>query len=489
MSSSSSSVRTDYDVVEYPHRAFAQTQPDRLAVLGMLFGMQPALPDRCRVLELGGGSGGNLIPLADLYPNSTFYGVDLAQTAIDQGNKRIAALGLTNIRLEQMDVTNFPADAGEFDYIIAHGLFSWVPEPVRDKVLRICQDHLAPQGIAYISYNAFPGCHIRRMWRDMMLFHTRQFEDPKLKVEQGKGMLNLVANGCTRNDPGHLLAKDEMKKRGHLDDAAIFHDDLSGCWQPFYLTEFLSLAGAKGLRYLGEAAYSDMQPTTLTPEALAQFEPIREQDPVAFEQYMDFFKMRKFRQTLLCRATVPAQPAAAVDRMRQFHFSAPIQQVPVQDPNAPPGTTSFRHGINDVTVTTNNPVSLPALRLLAERWPASVSFDEMAAVAGDPQALAAVLHTFYSSAFINIHSIPRPVANSASAKPEVWRVARLEASIDKAIPHLHHGSIELEDDATRHLVTLIDGSRTRDDLAPFAGGLQQLEGTLAKMARAGILIR
>lgn len=484
----SSGVRTDYDVVEYPHRPFAQTQPDRLAVLGTLFGMQPALPDRCRVLELGGGSGGNLIPLADLFPNSTFYGVDLAQTAIDQGTKRIAALGLKNVRLEQMDVMNFPAAAGEFDYIIAHGLFSWVPEPVRDKVLQICQDHLAPQGIAYISYNAYPGCHIRRMWRDMMLFHTRQFPDPKDKIEQGKGMLNLVANGCTRNDPGHMLAKDEVQKRSQLDDSAIFHDDLAGCWQPFYLTEFLSLAGAKGLRYLGEAAYSDMQPSSLTPEALAQFGPLRDQDPIAFEQYMDFFKMRKFRQTLLCRDTAPTSPADP-DRMRLFHFSAPIQQVPVQDPNAPAGTTSFRHGINDVTVTTNNPVSLGALQILARRWPATASFDELAAASGDPATLAKVLHTFYASAFVNPHSIARVAANAAAEKPEVWRVARLEASIDKAIPHLHHGSIELEDAPTRHLVTLIDGTRTRNDLAPFAGGLQQLEGTLAKMARAGILVR
>lgn len=483
-----STVRTDYDVVEYPHRPFAQTQPDRLAALGILFGMQPALPDRCRVLELGGGSGGNLIPLADLFPNSTFFGVDLAETAIQQGEKRIAALGLKNVTLQQMDVMNFPADAGEFDYIIAHGLFSWVPEPVRDKVLRICQDHLAPQGIAYISYNAYPGCHIRRMWRDMMLFHTRQFADPKDKIEQGKGILSLVANGCTRNDPGHMLAKDEVQKRSQLDDSAIFHDDLSGCWQPFYITEFLSLAGAKGLRYLGEAAYSDMQPSTLTPEALAQFGPLREQDPVLFEQYMDFFKMRKFRQTLLCRDTVPAQ-AADPARLRSLHFSAPIQQVPVQDPNAPPGTTAFRHGINDVTVTTNNPVSLPALRLLSERWPASASFDELATVAGDAATLANILHTFYASAFVHVHSIPRNAANRASDKPEVWRVARFEASLDRAIPHLHHGSIELEDDATRYLVTLVDGTRTRNDLALYGGGLQQLDATLARMARAGILIR
>ncbi|BDC50319.1 hypothetical protein F183_A26350 [Bryobacterales bacterium F-183] len=484
----SNPVRTDYDVVEYPHRPFAQTQPDRLAVIGTLFGMQPALPDRCRVLELGGGSGGNLIPLADLFPNSTFFGVDLAQTAINQGQKRIDALGLKNIRLQRMDVMEFPADAGEFDYIIAHGLFSWVPDFVRDKVLQICQDHLAPQGIAYISYNAYPGCHIRQMWRDMMVFHTRQFTEPNDKVQQAKGMMNLVANGCTRQDPAHMLAKDEVEKRSKLDDSAIFHDDLSPVWQPFYVTEFLSLAGAKGLRFLGEATYSDLQPTTLTPEALAQFGPMRDADPVIFEQYMDFFKMRKFRQTLLCRASVPVQPADP-NTLRSFHFTAPIQQVPVQDPNAPPGTAAFRHGINEVTVTTNNPVTLPALRMLADRWPSSSSFTELAAASGDGDALCPILHSFYASSFLNLHSIPRKLGGRGSDKPEVWRVARFEATLDRGIPHLHHGAIELEDDATRQLVSLMDGTRTRAELALYGGGPAQLDATIAKMVRAGILIR
>lgn len=159
----------DYDAVEYPHAPITTADPDRIAVMGALFGMQPVAPSRCRVLELGCGSGGNLIPLADRHPDSTFFGVDLSPAAIAQGQRRIDALGLTNLRLEQMDVMDFPPAAGEFDFIVAHGLLSWVPPPVRDRVLAIAGRHLAPQGIAYVSYNAYPGCHLRAMWRDMML--------------------------------------------------------------------------------------------------------------------------------------------------------------------------------------------------------------------------------------------------------------------------------------------------------------------------------
>ena len=163
---------TEYDVIEYPHRPFAQLQPDRLAVLGTMFGMASPDPACCRVLELGCGSGGSLVPLAALHPGSSFLGIDLARTPVEQGRRRIDALGLANLRLEQMDVMAFPPEAGEFDYIIAHGLFSWVPEPVRESILRLCHRHLAPQGIACISYNTYPGCRIRQVFRDMMLFHT-----------------------------------------------------------------------------------------------------------------------------------------------------------------------------------------------------------------------------------------------------------------------------------------------------------------------------
>jgi SAM-dependent methyltransferase len=481
--------QTTYDVVEYPHRPFSQTHPDRLSVLGTMFGMQPAKPEKCRVLELGGGSGGNLIPLADLYPESTFYGVDLAETAIQAGRSRIEKLGLTNIRLDAMDVMNFPEDPGEFDFIIAHGLISWVPEPVQKRILEICSRHLAPQGIAYISYNAYPGCHIRRMWRDMMMFHTRQFSKPEDKIYQSKSMLQLVAQGTTRDDAAHQLAKEELDRRLELTDSAIFHDDLSPFWFPFYFHEFAAMAASHGLQYLSEASYSDMQPTGLTEKAMAALDSVgRSGDVILWEQYLDFFKVRRFRQTLVCRQNLPLQRTVDLKLLDTFHFSGPIHVVPVQDPNAPAGTMAFQNTINHVTVTTNNPVSVGAMTLLSQAWPASRSFAELAAVVPDVDVLRQVLHTFHSSAFLNFHASPRPGVSEAGDKPVAWRVARLEATLDNAVPHLHHGSIELANANVRKLVTLLDGTRSRADLVAMGVDENYLSETLNKMTRAGILV-
>ena len=87
---------TPYDEVRYPGRFYPQTSPERLATLGTLFGLNPAPVDHCRVLELGCGDGGNLLPLAELLPRSSFLGIDLARAAIEH------------------DLDTFRADDGSF---------------------------------------------------------------------------------------------------------------------------------------------------------------------------------------------------------------------------------------------------------------------------------------------------------------------------------------------------------------------------------------
>src|SRR5438093_4154914 len=138
--------RTTYDEVLYPSHTHSQTHPDRLATIATLFGMTPAPVDGCRVLELGCGDGGNLIPMAFGLPGSEFVGIDLAARPIGSGQALVEALGLKNITLRPLDIMQISSDFGRFDYIIAHGLYSWVPPAVQDKILAICKANLAPEG-------------------------------------------------------------------------------------------------------------------------------------------------------------------------------------------------------------------------------------------------------------------------------------------------------------------------------------------------------
>ena len=177
-----------YDEVLYPAAVFPQTHPNRLATIAFLRGMQPAPIDRCRVLELGCGIGSNLIGMAFQLPASDFIGLDLAKRPIASGQALVKELGLQNIKFHSMDVSEASSEQfGRFDFIIAHGLYSWVPQPVRERILAICREMLNPQGVAYISYNAYPGNHLRDFVRGMMRFHTARIEGSVEKVGKRAG--------------------------------------------------------------------------------------------------------------------------------------------------------------------------------------------------------------------------------------------------------------------------------------------------------------
>jgi cyclopropane fatty-acyl-phospholipid synthase-like methyltransferase len=148
--------RTTYDAIPYPSNPFRQTRPERLAAIAKLFGLDAPPAERCRVLEIGCSMGGNLVVMAQDNPESQYVGIDASSRQIAEGWKTVEALGLGNLQLKHMDVLDVTEDLGRFDYVICHGVFSWVPARVQSKILEICQRQLAQNGIGYISYNTYP---------------------------------------------------------------------------------------------------------------------------------------------------------------------------------------------------------------------------------------------------------------------------------------------------------------------------------------------
>src|SRR5439155_7139696 len=173
--------------------AFPQTHPDRMAAVARIFGLSPPNVAACRVLELGCASGGNLIPMAFNFPGSEFLGIDLSRRQVEQAHPAMAALLLRNIRIECASILDIDKDWGTFDYIICHGVFSWVDPIVQDKILQIAAENLSPEGVAYVSYNTYPGWHMREMVWHMMRYHAGQFARPEEQVEQARALLKFLA--------------------------------------------------------------------------------------------------------------------------------------------------------------------------------------------------------------------------------------------------------------------------------------------------------
>ena len=320
---------TAYDALAYGGGTHPDTSPNRLAVMARLLGVAAPPPATARVLDLGCGAGRNLIPLAWYWPQARFVGVDLAQTPIDEGNAAIRTLGLDNIELRQGDVTQLDAARiGRFDYVIAHGLFSWVPQPVRLATLKLIADVLTPDGVAFVSYNALPGCRIRHVARDLMRFHLKGHAyDPSI-VPPARALMDSIRALPEGPAPAFLAAlRTEAKHATANGDASLFHDDLSPENQPFYLHEFADLAAAHGLAWFGDADAETMADPDGGPEVRAWLERVSAGSALARQQYLDFLNANRFSRALLCHADRAPSGGIALDAAADARWTTTLRPV------------------------------------------------------------------------------------------------------------------------------------------------------------------
>jgi methyltransferase-like protein/SAM-dependent methyltransferase len=470
-----------YSAIAYIGYPFAQTHPDRLATLGALFGLQPAPVGKCRVLELGCGDGGNLIPMAFTLPDSDFVGIDLASAPVERGKEMIAELRLSNIELRCEDIMRFHGDQQSFDYIIAHGVFSWVPQAVRLQMLELCRKLLAPHGVAYISYNCYPGYHLRNLTREMMIFHTRAMTDPKERVQQGLSLLQWLLRKfpdevTARNDLyGALLTEQLDLLMGHRHREQIYHDDLAAENTPFYFYQFNALAEQHGLQYLGEADYFEMQdfiyPEPIR-EVLGQF---GDEKVVIKEQYLDFLKCRTFRQTLLCHEDAPVRRRIDPALMTKFYFESQARPVSAQ-PDLRAGVVEEFHGPRGAKLQTDFPPAKAALLALGDEWPRYLSWDEMRQAASarlgidgtlevarelddETRTLSEILLAACGSDLIRLHAQPPQFVTKVSERPVASPLARAQANHGGVVTNMSHKSVDIEDSLSVRLLQLLDGAR------------------------------
>jgi methyltransferase-like protein/2-polyprenyl-3-methyl-5-hydroxy-6-metoxy-1,4-benzoquinol methylase len=487
-----------YDEVPYPELCYTQTHPDRLATLGTLLGLSPAPVSRCRVLELGCAGGGNLIPMAYGLPGSQFTGVDFSATQIDAGNKLIADLRLHNIDLKQRDILDLEPDFGEFDYIIAHGVYSWVPQPVRDRLMAICKSSLAPQGIAYISYNTYPGWHMLGALREMMLYHGRKTDDPEERVERARETVDFLAEFVPgREDPYGTF----LKAYGQMIDAysgfvsqeresdqsgyeLLLHDELEAVNDPCYFHEFATHAAEYGLQYLVESDFARVVPTNFPPQvSQALFK--MSADIVEVEQYMDFLRNRTLRQTLLCHDDVEVQRNLRPGPSWLSTFYVGTYARPASSDFAVGDSSVARfRGPDGALLSVDHPVSKAALLHLAAVSPQAVPLHALLQGARrqvkedpawhggdddferDAQALLAnVLQAYsYSARLVELHIRAIDFVLEAGEKPVASQLARLSVRNGAhKVANLRHERVKL-DHLGRLLLPFLDGEHDRSSL-------------------------
>ena len=299
--------QTIYSELGYKSMPFPYTTPATLEAYAALVGVSAPNPKNARVLELGATYGGNIISQALFNPDATFVGIELSQEQVEKGNEVIANAGLTNVSLIQSDIASIGSEIGTFDYIIAHGVYSWVDDGVKDALLRLIDEHLAEDGIAYISYNTYPGWHTMDEVRQLMMFSNRdktQFNH-KEKVLHGKTIGSIVGS--------QILKYDNLKERNskflgalrsvmQKDEYYVGHDHLEPNNDPVYFYQFNDHLEAHKLAYLCDADLTLSMVRSFDADIADTLDKLALNDHVAQEQYLDFMLDTTFRKSIICKA-------------------------------------------------------------------------------------------------------------------------------------------------------------------------------------------
>jgi SAM-dependent methyltransferase len=508
-----------YDRVAYPTRPQSQIHPERLAALGYLFGLEPAPVGGSRVLEIGCGDARNLAPVAAAFPGSRCVGVDHSGAAIERGREFSRRCGLANLELYQADVAVPGAVEGEFDYILCHGVYSWVPAEVREGILRVCRERLAPDGLALVSYNALPGACVRSEIRNLLRWHVRDLTDSAERLEEARALIRFLGGALLEGDEIRAGFRAELRVAEEKEPGFLFHDELSEHYAPLYFHEFMAAASRHQLQFVADADPAELSLLHIpveTRNVVGALTP----DRVERQQYLDFLVARRFRHTVLCRAERPVSAEMLVDPVARCWFSSHGATAEPKKAGAPNPIAGFERA-GGLRLETDFVPGQWALRCLIAESPRRRSFPDLLGQvrvrlreAGEagldtpemPDRLARFLVEAGASRVVTIHGAAPECPPVPGERPRSFPVARVEAADGPMVTSVFHQSIRLEDRWGREILTRADGTRTVEMIASELDALaasgsvtaaeaelwrsirSDLPGALGRFAHRGLLV-
>jgi len=370
----------DYDAIPYESTPIADAHPYKLAALGQLLGLTPPPPATSRILELGCAEGGTLIPLARLFPSAELLGLELSAGQTNSGNAVISALALRNVRIQCANILDVGRELGQFDYIIAHGVYSWVPAHVQTKMLALCRDLLTPQGLAYVSYNVNPGWRLRGALRDMFAYHLRNATTPQDKLSGAYQLIELMEQGL--GEAQTLMANYLRQELAHLRTARaayLYHEYLEAVNEPILFTEFLGRLEPHALRYVCDAELFTLFPSSYGANGAAMLEQFADLETI--EQYADFLQMRTFRQSVICHAQ--QTPEYEIDLQSLDRLAAYSNLTATKSPELQRVRTDNFSTVLGKTFPVNHPLTKASLLYLEAVYPDAIALPELLVIAQD----------------------------------------------------------------------------------------------------------
>lgn len=495
-----------YERIPYETHSWTTSQPARLETLAKLRGLDAASADDCAVLEIGCGNGGNLIPLAIAHPRSRFVGVDLAEVHIRAAERAARDLGLTNVAFEAASFVDWHHPRAPFDYVIAHGLMSWITPQLQTLLLATFKRMLSRRGVAFVSYNTWPGWTMQHAIRQLMRHHNRGVGDIDEAITRAQSLLDVLLATVPESESAYREYLGSVASIARAPDKRYYfaHEYLEDENHPFYVRDLLERAAEGGLAYLGDADLVDCMLENIPDEPRNLLEKLAD-GAFARLQILDFAVNRKFRQSLLCHDDASLQEIPDLTRVAGMYVSSALtpdagrgdpesdaimsfsdrlgRSIELDQPVAKAALLRF----HEVSL---QPIALHALvewawQRLGER-PAAGS----AAEAEGRQLVAVVFGRLFLADMVDVQASPPCWALEVPDRPRVSPLARRDATRTARTTTLRHRMMKLDNDAVCAVLPLLDGTRDRAALCRELDGRVDAEaiGTILELAARNALL-
>lgn len=430
-------LRKLYNEVPYENFAFSWSHPRRLGAVARLAGLEIAPPEHARVLEVGCALGGNIIPMAAALPEAQFVGVDLSEQQIAHAQKTADALQLRNLRLLPMSILDIDRTFGEFDYIIAHGFYSWVPLAVREKLLSICSQNLARHGVAYISYDVLPGHAMGMVVRELVLLRVRGSANLHQRLLAIKQVVRLLGSLTAEQQTPYVnWLRVELARVAKFSDATLLHDVLSPVLEPVYFSRFIEQIGMHDLQYVGDAYPRRTALEQLPPEVVQRVRRLTSSF-VEQEQWADALAEQGHRRSVLCHRSAVLQRTAAIETVRSLHVACAARAE--WSGAMPQGQVHFSvpHG---KSIGTSDPLAKALVTRLIDAWPQSLSVETLIAEhpTSTAEKICSTLAAMAPFELVEFELGPPKLMSTVTERPEGFGFARLQAAAGQELTNLRH---------------------------------------------------
>jgi SAM-dependent methyltransferase len=455
-----------YNEVPYLTLPERRSHPYKLATRARLHGLSPARVATARILELGCGDGGNATPIAAMFPDCNVVGVDLAARPLQRAHEWAAATSTKNIAFVQASVETFSSSI-PFDYVIAHGLASWVAPSVREALFRCIYESLHSDGVGFISFNVLPGSYLRIVMRDACLSRGAGSGPVEDRASRAREMLGLIRDHVQGGD---YLPPDTLRAEAgfllNLPDWYLMHDLLAEEYHPLSFAQFHRELEAAGLFYVCDTSL-DRSSIGALPEPVQDALEGQEVDSVAFQSMGDIISQRMFRCAVVAR-----KPPTRMLRTRECLLGPAASYTSRYDVSEHNSRELI--GPGGRTIPSASSLERAVVAFLASRWPQWIGADELLdalrsdeclRIGGDVEAfLPEVCAQAMERGVIDLllESAPR-ISSTLVPKPNAWLYARQLASQGATVTSLRHEWIDLRPEERRVLVRL-DGRTSIDEI-------------------------